>query len=115
VLFRTGWSKRQDGESFLNVKDGGPVSPGPSVAAVRALLERDILGWGVETVGTDAGAAGGFEPPFPAHNLLHGAGKLGLASLANLDKLPPKGAIVIAAPLKLVGGSGSPVRALALV
>ena len=115
VLFCSGWSKRKDATSFLNIGEDGPLSPGPSVAAVRALLERDILGWGVETVGTDAGAAGGFEPPFPAHNLLHGAGKLGLASLSNLDKLPPKGAVVIAAPLKIVNGSGSPVRVLALV
>jgi kynurenine formamidase len=114
VLMRTGWSRRQ-GQAFLNVKEDGPVSPGPSAAAVRALLERDVLGWGVETVGTDAGAAASFEPPFPAHTLLHGAGKLGLASLCNLDRLPPKGAIIIAAPLKVVGGSGSPVRALALV
>ena len=55
------------------------------------------------------------EPPFPAHNLLHAADKYGLASLANLGKLPPKGAILIAAPLKLVKGTGSPVRAMALV
>lgn len=46
---------------------------------------------------------------------MHGAGKLGLASLCNLDQLPPTGAIVVAAPLKLVNGSGSPVRAIALV
>jgi kynurenine formamidase len=46
---------------------------------------------------------------------MHGAGKFGLASLCNLDRLPPIGAVVIAAPLKIVGGSGSPVRVLALV
>ena len=61
---------------------------------------------GVETVGTDAGQAFAFEPPFP-HHLMHGAGKLGLASFCNLDQLPPTGAIVIAAPLKLVNGSGA--------
>ena len=53
--------------------------------------ERDIRGWGVEAVGTDAGQAFAFEPPFPAHNLLHGAGKFGLASLCHLDQLPPTG------------------------
>jgi kynurenine formamidase len=68
----------------------------------------------VETVGTDAGQAGTFDPPFPNHAIMHGAGKFGLASLRNLDKLPPTGAIVIAAPLKLVNGSGSPLRVLAL-
>ena len=46
---------------------------------------------------------------------MHGAGKFGLASLTNLDRLPATGAVVIAAPLKLVNGSGSPVRVLALV
>jgi len=45
---------------------------------------------------------------------MHGAGKLGLASLANLDQLPPTGSLVIAAPLKIVEGSGSPLRVLAL-
>jgi kynurenine formamidase len=74
-----------------------------------------VLGAGVETVGTDAGQAGTFDPPFPCHTIMHGAGKFGLASLRNLDQLPPTGAIVIAAPLKIVNGSGSPVRVLALV
>ncbi len=77
--------------------------------------ERDVLGFGVETVGTDAGQAGAFDPPFPCHNIMHGAGKFGLASLTNLDQLPPTGALIFAAPLKIVGGSGSPVRVLALV
>jgi kynurenine formamidase len=76
--------------------------------------ERDVLGVGVETVGTDAGQAGGFDPPFPNHATMHGAGKFGLASLCNLDQLPPTGAVVIAAPLKIVQGSGSPVRVLAI-
>jgi isatin hydrolase len=74
-----------------------------------------VLGFGVETVGTDAGQAGTFDPPFPCHGIMHGAGKFGLASLTNLDQLPPTGAIVIAAPLKIAGGSGSPVRVLAIV
>ncbi len=55
------------------------------------------------------------EPAFPAHNLMHKANKYGLASLSNLDQLPAKGAILIAAPLKFVKGTGSPVRALALI
>jgi kynurenine formamidase len=46
---------------------------------------------------------------------MHGAGKFGLASLCNLDKLPATGAVLIAAPLKIVDGSGSPVRVLAIV
>ncbi len=77
--------------------------------------DRGVLGVGVETVGTDAGQAGTFTPPFPNHTIMHGAGKFGLTSLCNLDRLPPTGAVVIAAPLRIVDGSGSPVRVLALV
>lgn len=116
VLLRTGWSERTTEEEFLNVADDGPHSPGFHADASRLLAEeREVLGVGVETVGTDAGQAGGFEPPFPNHTIMHGAGRFGLASLCNLDRLPPTGAVVIAAPLKIVDGSGSPLRVLALV
>jgi kynurenine formamidase len=115
VLLRTGWSRRT-GEAFHNVAEDGPHSPGFDAATSRMLaLDRDIVGVGVETIGTDAGQAGTFDPPFPNHNIMHGAGKFGLASLCNLDQLPPTGSIVVAAPLKIVGGSGSPLRVLALV
>ena len=116
VLMRTDWSRRTEPAAFLNAREDGPHNPGPSAATVRLLVEgRDIRGWGVETVGTDAGRAHGFDPPFPAHRLLHGAGRFGLASLRGLDRLPPTGALLIAAPLKIEGGSGSPLRVLALV
>ena len=115
VLMRTDWSKRLDPEEFLNVKEDGAHSPGFHKDCSEFLAhERDVLGVGVETVGTDAGQAGRFDPPFPNHAIMHGAGKFGLASLINLDQLPPVGAVVIAAPLKLVDGSGSPARVLAL-
>ncbi len=89
-------------------------------ASIRSVFpflarERDILGVGVETVGTDAGQAATFEPMFPCHTLMHGSNRFGLASLTNLDQLPPTGAVVIAPPLKIVNGSGSPLRVLALV
>jgi kynurenine formamidase len=114
-LMRTDWSKRTGREAFLNAKEDGPHSPGFAPECVTFLAqERDVLGVGVETVGTDAGQAGGFDPPFPCHTLMHGAGKFGLASLTNLDQLPPTGSLVIAAPLKIVNGSGSPLRVLAL-
>ena len=95
--------------------ESGPHSPGFRADASELLAnDRDVLGVGVETIGTDAGQAGGFDPPFPNHTIMHGAGKLGLASLKNLDQLPATGAIVFAAPLKIVDGSGSPLRVLAL-
>ena len=115
VLLRTGWSRRRDAASFLNVGPDGPHSPGFDKTASQLLaVDRDVLGVGVETIGTDAGQAGRFDPPFPNHEIMHGAGKYGLASLCNLDRLPPTGAVVIAAPLKLVNGSGSPARVLAI-
>ena len=116
VLLRTDWSKRRGVAAFLNVAADGPHSPGFEAAASRFLAyERNVLGVGAETVGTDAGQAGRFDPPFPNHTIMHGAGKFGLASLCQLDQLPPIGAVVIAAPLKIVRGSGSPLRVIALV
>ena len=117
VLLRTGWDARADDEeAFLNAGPDGPVTPGPDVGASRWLAqERGIAGFGVETVGIDAGAAGGFDPPFPVHNFVLGAGRYGLTQLANLAELPPTGALIVVAPLKLVDGTGSPSRVLALI
>ena len=115
ALMRTDWSKRTHSAEFVNARQDGPHSPGFAKEASEFLAnDRDVLGVGVETIGTDAGQAGGFDPPFPNHHTMHGAGKFGLASLCNLDQLPPTGALVIAAPLKIVKGSGSPLRVLAI-
>ena len=115
VLLRSGWSARaHDQDAFLNVGPEGPRTPGPDVEAARWLAhERAIAGFGTEAVGIDAGSAGGMEPPFPVHNFLLGAGKLGLTQLANLDRLPATGALLVVAPLRLVGGTGSPSRVYA--
>jgi isatin hydrolase len=116
VLLRSDWYLRNHStEAFLNADADGPHSPGPTAEAIRYIIAQGAIGWGTETVGTDAGSAATMDPPFPAHNLMHKANRYGLASLTNLDKLPPKGAVLIAAPLKFVNGTGSPVRALALV
>jgi len=112
VLLRTGWDARaSDQADFLN----GGRTPGPDVECARALAESSIAGFGVETVGTDAGMAHSFDPPFPVHNFLLGAGKYGITQLANLAELPPTGAVIVVAPLKLVDGTGSPSRIYALV
>jgi kynurenine formamidase len=116
VLMRSGWAKRySDPDAFLNLDETGYHSPGPGPDAVRYMIERDVCGFGTETVGTDHGNAGVFEPEFPAHYLLQGANKFGMSSLNNLDQLPPTGAIIMTAPLKIVNGSGSPLRVLAFV
>lgn len=116
VLMRTDWSKQKDSARFLNIREDGSHVPGPHPDLVPFLAkERDVIGWGSEGVGTDAGQAFRFDPPFPCHTIMHGSNKFGLASLANLDQLPPKGAILVTPPLKIVNGSGSPCRVLALV
>ena len=115
VLMRTDWSKRS-GAEYLNMREDGAHTPGPTGDAINYLIEtRNIIGFGTETVGTDAGQSTHLSPPYPAHYLLHGANRYGLQCLANLDLLPATGAILVCPPLKIKNGSGSPLRVLALV
>jgi kynurenine formamidase len=113
LLFRTGWDARaRDEAAFLNQGQ----TPGISVECARWIAEEaPVLGVGVETVGTDAGAAHSFTPPFPCHSCLLGNDKYGLTQLQNLAVLPPVGAVLMVGPLPIVRGSGSPCRAVALV
>ena len=116
VLMRTDWSKRADPVAYQNLDDSGQHTPGPDPDCVRFLVqERDALGFGTETIGTDAGQAAHFKPPYPCHYYMHGAGKYGLQCLRNLDRLPATGALIVAAPLKILQGSGSPLRVFAIV
>jgi len=113
LLFRTGWSARaQDEDKFLNAGR----TPGISVECAKWLADTaPVLGVGVETVGTDAGAAHSFDPAFPCHSYLMGNDKYSLTQLRNLALLPAVGAVIVASPLPIVTGSGSPARVLALV
>nr|WP_205745604.1 cyclase family protein [Egibacter rhizosphaerae] len=117
LLYRTGWSRyAQDQEQFLNADESGAHTPGIQAECARWLAEESgIIGIGVETVGTDAGQAFELDPVFPVHHYMHGAGKLGLTQLANLDRLPATGTTLAAAPLKIEGGSGSPTRVYGLL
>ena len=120
VLMRTDWSKKwdemRDPIQFQNYDETGQHTPGPDADAVSFLVEeRDVLGFGTESIGTDAGQAYHLRPPYPCHTIMHGAGRYGLQCLTNLDQLPSTGALVFAAPLKIRNGSGSPLRVLALV
>jgi kynurenine formamidase len=115
VLLRTDWSKKPPAE-YAGLREDGAHTPGPTPEVVKWLVEvRDVHGFGTETIGTDAGQAHHFVPPYPAHFYMHGKGRFGLQCLTNLDLLPPKGAVIVAAPLKIKQGSGSPLRVLALV
>ena len=116
LAFRTDWSKRVgDPVAFVNRQDDGCHTPGPLQETVEWLIhERNVLGFAVETINTDAGQSYRWPLPYPCHTLMHGAGRFGLQCLNNLDQLPPTGALFVAAPLKIREGSGSPLRVLAL-
>jgi kynurenine formamidase len=116
VLVRTGWASHMFTDGFMNDREDGGHWPGqhPDLPAFL-VRERNVLGLGSEAIGTDAGQAFAFAKPFPCHNDMHGGNRLGLSSLANLDRLPATGALLITPPLKIENGSGSPCRVLALV
>jgi len=116
LLMRTDWSRRRDPAAYMNMREDGAHTPGPDPGLVPWLIEqRDIIGFGSEAVGTDAGQAAHFPVPYPCHYHMHGNNRFGLPSLTNLDQLPPHGAVLLTPPLKIRQGSGSPARVLALV
>ena len=116
LLMRTDWSLKRDAEAYMNMRDDGAHTPGPHEKLIPWLIEeRDVIGFGSEAVGTDAGQAGHFNVPYPCHYFMHGNNRFGLPALTNLNILPPQGTLLITPPLKIRHGSGSPTRVLALV
>jgi kynurenine formamidase len=113
VLLRTGWSSRwPDQARYRNMDAGGVMHfPGFSVEAAKLLIERGGVGLGIDTLSIDYGPSKDFE----VHRTDLPAGLYNLENLANLDQLPEAGAFLIAAPIKLEGGSGGPVRVFALL
>lgn len=112
VLMSTGWGKFwNDKKKYLNQdKDGVMHFPGFSKESIEFLvMKRNINGIGVETLSVDTGKS----DDFSGHRVLFKHNKFAVENLANLDKLPAKGATIIIAPLKIEGGSGSPVRVFA--
>jgi kynurenine formamidase len=83
-----------------------------SLEAARFLVDgAHPIGFGIDTLSIECGST----EHLVVHRLLLGAGLYILENVANLESLPPTGALVIALPLKLLGGSGSPARVVALV
>ena len=113
VLLRTGWAARwPDEQAYRNQDSAGVMHfPGFSVEAVRRLIERRVSGLGIDTLSIDHGPSQTFE----AHRVSHGADLFHLENLADLSALPPTGAFLIAAPVKLEGGSGGPARVFAIL
>jgi kynurenine formamidase len=117
VLLRTGWSARwPDKKRYLGDDTPGDASrlhfPSYGAEAVKILVtERKVAALGVDTASIDAGSA----KDFPVHQLVAAANVPGFENLAGLEALPPTGAWVVALPMKIAGGSGGPLRAIALV
>ncbi len=116
VLLRTAWGKRwPDRKSYFGQDAAGDGSklrfPSYGVEAVRLLLERKIAALGVDTASIDYGPSA----DFAVHVLVNGADVPAFENVANLDALPERGAFVIALPMKIAGGSGGPLRIVALV
>lgn len=117
VLLRTGWGKRwPDRKRYLGDDKPGDASnlhfPSYGAEAARFLIEqRKVAALGVDTASIDHGPS----KDFAVHQIAGGADVPGLENVARLEELPATGAWIIALPMKIAGGSGGPVRIVALV
>lgn len=113
VMLRTGWSSRwPDEKRYRNMDAKGVMHfPGYSLAAAKLLISHHVSGLCIDTLSIDYGPSANFE----VHRTTLPAGLFHVENIANLDKLPATGAFIIAAPIKLEGGSGGPVRVFAIL
>ena len=117
VLLRTGWSRHwPNAKPYLGDDTPGDASklsfPSYGVDAAKILVEqRRVAALGIDTASIDYGRSTDFQ----VHRVAMAQNVPGLENLTNLDQLPATGAIVIALPMKIEGGSGGPLRAVALV
>jgi kynurenine formamidase len=117
VLVLTGWGQFwPHKKKYLGTDKPGDVDhmhfPGFSREVTEFLVnERAVDAVGIDTASLDYGQS----KDFIVHRILGGANKPGLENVANLDRLPPKGATLMAFPMKIKGGSGGPVRIIALL
>ena len=118
VLFRTGWARRwPDRAAYLGTLRTGAEAasdlhfPGIDSAAAQWLVDRKVKAVGIDTPSIDYGQSSSF----PTHRVLFAANIPAFENVANLHRLPPSGSFVIALPMKIKGGSGGPLRIVALV
>ena len=119
VLFRTGFGKHYpDAASYLGTTEKGEKGianlhfPGIDPALSQWLVKnRKIKAVGLDTASVDYGQS----KDFKTHQVLYEANIIGFENVANLDKLPPTGAYIIALPMKIKGGSGAPLRIIAWI
>jgi kynurenine formamidase len=118
VLFRTGWARRwPDRAAYLGTLRTGPEAvselhfPGIDSAVAQLLVDRKAKAVGIDTPSIDYGQS----TSFPTHQVLFASNIPAFENVANMGRLPPSGSFVIALPMKIKGGSGGPLRIVALV
>lgn len=114
VIARTGWESRwNSGKDYRNADGNGVLHfPGYSEEAARFLVQgRNAIAVGIDTLSIDYGPS----KDYPVHKYTLSHSLYQLENVANLANVPESGATVVVAPMKLEGGSGSPVRILALI
>jgi kynurenine formamidase len=116
VLVRTGWGRFwPDRKKYLGTDRPGDTAglrfPGIGPEAAKALAVRKIRAVGIDTASLDYGRS----KDFATHRILAAENIYGLENIANLEKAPATGATLIALPMKIAGGSGAPVRIVALL
>jgi kynurenine formamidase len=113
ILIATGWEAfRAEPFRYLGGTTVEDVRfPGLAPGGAELLIERGVVGVGVDTLSVDPGRA----REYPVHRVTLPAGLWHLEGLVNLGELPARGATLFVGALKLAGGSGAPARVLALV
>ena len=117
VLLRTGWSRHwPDAKAYLGDDTPGDASklsfPSYGAESARLLVDdRAVAALGIDTASIDYGRSTDFQ----VHRIAAARNVPGFENLTNLDRVPVRGATVIALPMKIEGGSGGPLRAIALV
>lgn len=117
VVLRTGWSSRwPDRKRYLGDDRPGKTDslhfPSYGPDAARLLVdERQVAALGADVASIDYGQSSDFQ----VHRIAAAKNVYGLENLTNLDSLPATGAMLVALPMKIAGGSGGPLRAIALV
>jgi kynurenine formamidase len=118
VLFRTGWGRRwPDRAAYLGTARTGPEAvpelhfPGIDSAAAAVLVDRKVRAVGIDTPSIDYGQS----TTFLAHRILFEANIPAFENVANLNRLPAKESFIVALPMRIKGGSGGPLRIVAVV
>jgi kynurenine formamidase len=118
VLLRTGfWSRWPDAARYLGTAERGAGAvpklhfPGLHPDAAKWLVAKDVRAVGIDTASIDYGQSTRFE----SHRILYEANLPAFENLTALDRLPSRGAFIVALPMKIAGGTGAPLRAVAIL